>query len=161
VNSWKVILATVVIFGAGVMTGGLLVNYVDHSHRSHRPAESAQRSPENHDHADQRPQDIPRPPLADRLSKQFVQQLDDKLQLTPDQHDKIAKIVAEGQERNHEIWTNVAPKMFANMQDVNRQIRGELKPEQQQQFEELVKRYAPRRGTNAPPFFTPTNAPRD
>ena len=31
-NSWKVILATVVIFGAGVMTGGLLVNYVDHSH---------------------------------------------------------------------------------------------------------------------------------
>jgi hypothetical protein len=160
VNSWKVILATVVIFGAGVMTGGLLVNYVDHSHHSHRPPESAQqRPPENHDHADPRPQDISRPGLADRLGKQFLQQLDDKLQLTSEQHDKIAKIVAEGQERNHEIWTNVAPKMLAIMQDVNRQIRGELKPEQQRQFEELVKRYAPRRGTNAPPFFPPTNAP--
>ena len=27
-NSWKIILATVVIFGAGVLTGGLLVNCV-------------------------------------------------------------------------------------------------------------------------------------
>jgi hypothetical protein len=159
VNSWKVILATVVIFGAGVMTGGLLVNYVDHSHHSHRPPEPAQRPPENYDRADQHPQDIPRPPLADRLSKQFLQQLDDKLQLTSEQHDKIAKIVADGQERNHEIWTNVAPKMFAIMQDVNRQIRVELKPEQQKQFEELVRRYTPRRGTNAPPFFPTTNAP--
>ena len=31
-NSWKVILAAVVIFGAGVLTGGLLVNYVEPSH---------------------------------------------------------------------------------------------------------------------------------
>ena len=27
-NSWKIILAAVVIFGAGVITGGLLVNHV-------------------------------------------------------------------------------------------------------------------------------------
>ena len=35
-NNWKVIFATVVIFGAGVITGGLLVNYVNYSHG--RPA---------------------------------------------------------------------------------------------------------------------------
>jgi len=28
VNNWKVILATIVIFGAGVVTGGLLVSHV-------------------------------------------------------------------------------------------------------------------------------------
>lgn len=31
-NSWKIILATVVIFGCGVVTGGLLVNYVERAH---------------------------------------------------------------------------------------------------------------------------------
>ena len=31
-NFWKVILATIVIYGAGVMSGGLLVKQVDHSH---------------------------------------------------------------------------------------------------------------------------------
>src|SRR5208282_3326609 len=38
VNYWKVRLATVVIFGTGVLTGGVLVNFVDHSHpkTSHR-----------------------------------------------------------------------------------------------------------------------------
>ncbi len=36
-NSWKVILATVVIFGAGVLTGGLLVNYVEREHRAQCP----------------------------------------------------------------------------------------------------------------------------
>jgi Spy/CpxP family protein refolding chaperone len=161
VNFWKVILATVVIFGAGVLTGGLLVNYVDHSHHWHRPSEPAQRPPENHDHADQHPQDVPRPPLADRLSKQFVQQLDGKLQLTPEQHEKIAKIVAEGQERNHEIWTNAAPKMRKVMSDVNQQIREQLTPEQQKQFEELMK-HPPRRSqnsTNAPPAAMPTTSP--
>jgi hypothetical protein len=31
VNTWKIILATVVIFGAGVITGGLLVNHANHA----------------------------------------------------------------------------------------------------------------------------------
>ena len=164
-NSWKVILATVVIFGAGVLTGGLLVNYIDRSHprNFHRPpAEFGVHSQENHDRDQPRPPDLSMPRLAERMNKQFVQQLNDALQLTPEQHDKVAKILAEGQERNREIWTNVAPKMFAVMQEVNRQIRIELTPEQQKQFEVLIKRYAPRHpppGTNAPPDLPPSNAP--
>jgi TRAP-type C4-dicarboxylate transport system substrate-binding protein len=87
--------------------------------------------------------------------------LDDKLRLTPGQHDKIEKIIAEGQERNREIWTNAAPKMRKVMQEINQEIRSELEPGQQKKFEELVKRYAPHHGTNAPPIFPATNAPRD
>ena len=156
-NSWKVILATVVIFGAGVLTGGLLVNYVDRSHprNFHRPPdEAASHSPqENHDRGQPRPQDVPRQPQADRLSKQFLQQLDDTLRLTPEQHEKIAKVIADGQERNHALWTNVAPQMRKVMQEVNQQIHEELTPEQQKQFEVLIKRYVPRHSsptTNAP-----------
>jgi Spy/CpxP family protein refolding chaperone len=156
VNYWKVILATVVIFGAGVFTGGLLVNCIDHPHSKnpHRPPTPTDAlPPENHDRAQQqRPPEIPMPRIAEKMGKQFVQQLNDTLQLTPEQREKIEKIIAAGQEQNREIWTNVAPKMRAVMQDVNQQIRAELTPDQLMQFEELLK-HPPRRPQNS------TNAP--
>jgi Spy/CpxP family protein refolding chaperone len=154
VNNWKVILATVVIFGAGVLTGGLLVDYVAHSHQKnphHAQANPGTRSQTNNP-AQARVPEIPQPPMAERMGKQFVQRLNDTLQLTPEQRAKIEKIIAEGQDRNREIWTNVAPKMRAVIEDVNQQIRAELTPEQEKPFEELLK-HPPRRpsGTNAPP----------
>jgi len=164
VNYWKVILATVVIFGAGVLTGGLLVDYVSHSHQKnpHRPpANGGARSATNNPPQVRLPE-IPRPPLAEKMGKQFVQQLNDTLQLTPEQRVKIGKIIAEGQDRNRELWTNVAPKMRAVMEEVNQQIRAELTPEQLKSFEELLK-HPPRRpsGTNTPPANpkSSTNAP--
>jgi Spy/CpxP family protein refolding chaperone len=166
VNSWKVILATVVIFGAGVLTGGLLVNYVDHSHprNFHRPpSDLGERpQPENAGHDQQHPPDFSTSRFAERMNKQFVQQLNDTLQLTPEQREKIAKILTDGQEQNRKIWTSVAPKMFAVMQDVNRKIRAELTPAQQKDFEELLKKYMPHHpppGTNEPSFLPPTNLP--
>ncbi len=172
-NNWKVIptivFATVLIFGAGVLTGGLLVNHVDHSyprnpHRS--PANPEARLQENHDHAQQHPPEIPMPRLAKELGKQFVQQLNDTLKLTPEQHEKIEKIVADGQERNHEIWTNTAPKMRKVIQDARLEIRELLTPEQRKQFDDLMKRpsHKPVFSTNAAVILpaapvTATNAP--
>jgi hypothetical protein len=166
VNNWKVILATVVIFGAGVLTGGLLVNYVDHSHHGnpHRPQMDAVARPQTNNPALPVAPDFPLPRMAKEMGKQFVQQLNDTLQLTPEQRGKIEKIIADGQDRNHEIWTNVAPKMRAVIQEVNQQIRAELTPEQLKPFEELLK-HPPRRpssGTNTPPANLrppPTKAP--
>jgi len=156
VNSWKVILASLVIFGTGVVTGGLLV---DHTHHGRRSFE--------HD-AVRQPPEIPMPkPIADRIGKQLMQTLNDKLQLTPEQKEKIQKIVTDGQDRNHAIWTNVAPQMRAVIQDVHQQIREQLTPEQKEQFEELLKHPPLARkpgSTNAPPVKpqapeTPTNSP--
>jgi Spy/CpxP family protein refolding chaperone len=104
------------------------------------------------------------------LSKQFVQQLDKPLHLTPEQRAAIAKIVAVGQERNNEIWTIVAPQFHKVLQDVRQQIREQLSPEQQIQFEELMKRFRPAghrpqpppnspSSTNKPPMIAPTNPP--
>jgi Spy/CpxP family protein refolding chaperone len=159
-NSWKIILATVVIFGAGVLTGGLLVHYVDQA----RPANVDQQvsgpnppaHPDNRDRS--RPAKTPLPPMAEKLGK-LVQQLNESLKLTPEQREVIAKIVADGQER---IRTNVAPLMRKVMQDVNQQIREQLTPEQQKKFEALMKPRAPRKapGANAPlNRATPTNLP--
>lgn len=173
-NSWKIILAAVVIFGAGVMTGGLLVNYAEQPQPKdiQRPRGELNPHPQanNRDHDQPRPLDLPRPRPPEMLGKQFVQQLDSALRLTPEQRAAIAKIVADGQERNHEIWTNVAPQMHKVLQDVRQQIREQLTPEQRKQFEELVKRFRPagRRPqppanspstTNKPPMIAPTNPP--
>ncbi len=173
-NSWKVILATVVIFVAGVVTGGLLVNYAEQPHVKDVQLPSAEGNPppqaNNRDNDQPRPQDLPRPRPPEMLSKQFVQQLDKALHLTPQQRAAIAKIVADGQEHNREIWTNVAPQMQKVLQDVRQQIREQLTPEQTKQFEDMVKRYRPSGHhphpppnspppTNEPPMTEPTNPP--
>jgi len=154
VNNWKVILATVVIFGAGVVTGGLLVNHIFHSRskpQRHPQDNVAVRASTNSLPA-QNQAEVPMPRMAKEMGKQFVQKLNEKLKLTPEQLVKIEKIVLAGQDRNHEIWTNVAPKIHAVMQDVNQQIRAELTPEQLVSFEELLK-HPPRKppGTNSVP----------
>ena len=165
-NNWKVILATVVIFGAGVLTGGLLVDYVTHSHPKNfrRPQANAVVRPPTNNTVVPGPQDFPMPRMAKEMGKQFVQQLNDKLLLTPQQREKIEKIIAAGQNQNLEIWTNTVPKLRAVIQEVNQQIRAELTPEQVKPFEELLKR-PPRRPsvTNAPATtvrpLSPTNLP--
>jgi hypothetical protein len=166
VNSWKVILATVVIFGAGVFTGGLLVNSIQHSHpkNNHRqPANEEARSPAEAHETQSRTNslvNLPRPRPPEILGDKFVQQLDDALQLTPDQRASIQKIITDGQERNHSIWTNNSAQMREVIQDVRHRVRELLTADQQKQFEELMKR-APRRqnSTNAPPNLSLTNSP--
>lgn len=113
-NSWKIILATVVIFGTGVLTGGLLVGHVVHEHR---PA-PRQRSPE-------------------MWRKEFIGHLDRALKLTPEQHAAISRIVAAGQKRNWEIWRE-------EMARVHQRIRAQLTPAQQKKFDEMEKRFAAR-----------------
>lgn len=144
-NSWKVIPAVLVIFGAGVLTGGLLVNFVDHERRDHprfsyergnaRPPMEAQGQP--------RSGELTRPRSPEMWRKDFLQHLDAALKLTPEQHAAISKIIAEGQERNREIWTNVVPKMRQEMDQVHQRIRAELTPEQQKEFEAMVRQFGP------------------
>src|SRR5208283_576622 len=144
---------------------GLLVNYVEQSHPKdiQRPPDEGNTQPQanNRDHDQPGPQDLPKPRVPELLGKQFVQQLDKTLHLTPEQRAAIAKIVADGQERNREIWTNVAPQMHKMLQDVRQQIREQLTPEQRKQFEELLKRFRPAGHHPQPPPNSPslTNKP--
>lgn len=130
-NNWKLIFATVVIFGAGVITGGLLVNYVqrcDFKSQHYKPAATAPAKlvatnppVQLVDTNKLRPPEI--------LSKQFLQQLDASLHLKAEQREAIQKIIGEGQ--------NLMRKV---MQDSRLEIREVLTPDQRKQFDELVKR---------------------
>ena len=126
---WKVILATIVIFAAGVLAGGLVVKSL------------APKPP------------VPVPPVPGILSQQrFQSRLKEKLQLTSEQTNRIDRIFAESNERVRILWGLIGPELQKELQEVRDSIRAELTPEQRGKFELLLKkpdgRHLPRGGTN-------------
>jgi hypothetical protein len=97
VNNWKVILATIVIFGAGVVTGGLLVNHVQHSHPKNPKRTDAAASATNAISQTNSPGQLAAKParLPEILNKQFLQRLDEQLHLSADQREAIQKTDAQ------------------------------------------------------------------
>jgi len=161
VNDWKVIptivFATVLIFGAGVFTGGMLVDYVKQAH-PHVAARHPSPAPGSSAPATNAAASKPiRPP--DVLRADFLQRLDGDLHLTREEHEAIQKIISEDQNEMRKV-----------VQDARLEIREVLTQQQRDQFDELMKRpfHKPLFNTNAPAAFhpsinapvkTPTNAP--
>ena len=167
-NSWNLILATVVIFGAGVITGGLLVDHVVQplakpSH--HTPAApAAGPASVTNNLPVVRSVDLLNLKQPELLTQDFVQKLDDRLQLTLVQRDAIQKIITTGQEQNHSIITNCSAQYHQVLQEVRQHIREQLNPDQLKEFEKLLKQmHPPARkpaGTNAVAALSGfTNAP--
>ena len=142
-NPWKFILATVLIYGTGVVTGALLTTLVERPHKAARPPQQLTYS------------QIQRGEFLVRLQKQ--------LNLTPEQHDRIGHILRDSNQRTKPYWDPVAAKMKDEVRTVTEKIRGELTPEQSAKFDlEIKAARAPKKlgsdrkekklgGTNAPP----------
>jgi hypothetical protein len=160
-NVWKIVLATVVIFGTGVVTGGLLVSHAQRVNARQmrritnaletwraRPAELLRSDREN-----------PRP-LLDQRRLEFVLSVQRQLKLTPEQRARIEQIVREGQEKTREITESIRPQLREHWAEVNRRIRAELTPAQRARFDELIKqRPWAQRGPGPGPGSPPRNAP--
>jgi hypothetical protein len=126
VNSWKVILATMVIFGTGVVTGGLLV----------RNSQRVQFLPP------QLPPNMPRPaqPASAGGSRvDFLRRAERELNLTPAQREKIDKIIMASQERTKKIMEPVTPRMREELQRTKEEFREALTLDQKVRFDELMK----------------------
>ena len=125
-NNWKVILATMVIFGTGVVTGGLLVRQADHG-RDRRPqragamVHSAQAAP------------------AGVMRIEFLRRMEQELVLTPEQRDPIDKVLKDGQERMKKLMDTVEPRRREEFKRTMEEFRAVLTPEQHKRFDELVK----------------------
>jgi hypothetical protein len=150
VNNWKVIFATVVIFGTGVITGGLLVNYVQQHPRPkavHRIVATTEARPASTNQA-VKPADNAKAKPPEILSKQFLQRLDEELHLATEQHEAIQKIIGTGQDQMRKV-----------IQDARLEIRDVLTPKQRKEFDDLMKRQfrKPIFGTNAPGTNAPAN----
>jgi len=156
VNSWKVILATMVIFGAGVVTGGLLVGHLERSSAPRHPTGPG--TPRSG-------QMLSPGGMRVDLLRRVVRDLD----LTPEQKDRVDKILKESQERTRKI---MAPYLREELQRTTAEFREALSPEQRIRFDALLKekqqqqqqrareqRHSlppPERPEGAPPPSTPT-----
>jgi hypothetical protein len=149
VNTWKVILATMVIFGTGVVTGGLLVHHADRG-GGRRPAHATTAV-----HAAQ-------PSPAGALRIEFLRRMEKDLSLTPAQHEPIDKLLKEGQERMKKLQDTVEPRRREELKKTIEEFRAVLTPEQQKRFDELLKQQQQRvreQRKAAPPREHPPQSP--
>jgi Spy/CpxP family protein refolding chaperone len=124
VNTWKVIFATVVIFGAGVVTGSLLVKY------------SAVQPPARPQHGQpNRVQTI----SAGGIRIEFLRRVERDLNLKPDQREQIDRIISASQERSKKLMEPITPIIREELQQTREQFRAVLNPEQKIRFDELLK----------------------
>ena len=120
---WKAILAVLLIFTAGVITGAVIT-------KGRPPTKAAAAPP---------PFPGGPPRNSDRRRDQFLKRMDHELNLTQPQRDKIGKILTESHERMAKLWEPVAPKAKEEFQRVHDQIVLELTKDQKITFEEKFK----------------------
>ncbi len=120
-KAWKAILAALVIFGAGVVTGGLTVRL---------KAPKAVRPPSG--------ESAPMP-WSSQQRTEYLSRMQRHLNLTPAQNERIEKWLQESQERMKKMWEPVAPQAREEFRSVREQILLELNPEQKKKYEEVFK----------------------
>jgi len=131
VNFWKIAFATLVIFGCGLTSGVLLT----HRHQSNAVAPSLNSA------ADPGPS-IP----GFQLQRvEFLRRMEKHLELTPEQRDRIEKIMHQSQERSKPLLDQIAAQKREELKTVREEIRAELTSEQKKKFETLLKARPPRK----------------
>ena len=130
VNSVKVILATLVIFAAGVISGGLMFRQMQGIKASSAP-----------------PTPIVQTNAAAAVHDQrleMLKRMSHQLTLTSEQNERIEKIMHESQDRIKTLRDELSPKIRDEMKHAREQIRMELSREQRRKFDELLRNRAQR-----------------
>jgi hypothetical protein len=134
VSNWKVILATLVIYAAGLVSGGFAVRLL-------QPAKF-------------------QPPTPGLLREEFVRRMAAEVRLSPEQQQRVLKAVHESQERVKELYSLIGPEMTEEMQFVREAIRAELTPEQEKRYDEFMRKHQRRMSEKGrPEHGRPPGAP--
>jgi hypothetical protein len=127
VSSWKIILATLVIFGAGVVTGV----FVEKANRARNGGEVTLNIG---------------PSL---VQERFLERMRKELALTDDQFNCLEVVFRESRERMAVWWLWIEPELEREMAHVREEIRGQLNSEQRDKFAKLLREQ--RRSAGPPP----------
>ena len=117
VTSWKIIVATLVIYTAGLVTGTFL-NDIRSPEKPAVRKDPMPRGPRMHD---------------------FIQRFGSKLDLTYTQKTNITQILKSSQERMDALMLEMKPKISEEFSSVNTEIKGHLTEKQAAMFEEIMK----------------------
>ncbi len=152
-NTWKPILAALVIFAAGVVTGGFTAKLANRGgeRRGQGTAFQQRGMMGNRDgggavnpglgqpqgQASMQSQQLPgmrRERPQDQM-RALLRRMRYELNLTPEQHTRVEGIIKESQVRMQTIWDQFP----AEFRTVREKIRSELTPEQRRRFEEIFR----------------------
>ena len=147
-NVWKVILATALIFGAGLVAGGLLVNYAGRSaFKFHSSINFSSAPPAKANSAGNARINASKTVLPEIVSRRFVDILQTNLHLSVKQRADIEKLIAGSQE-------NVRQAFQDERHNVREKIHALLDPPQQKELDEMIRQHAAKRAqqnvTNSP-----------
>ena len=139
-----------VIFGTGVVTGGLLVHHAERG-RDRRPPRGA---------------NVVRPAQltsAGVMRVEFLRRMERELELTPGQREPIDRILREGQERTKKLMDTVEPRRREEFKKTIEEFRAVLTPEQRKRLDALIKQQQQRtrdqRKVTTPPERAPQTPP--
>lgn len=121
VTSWKIIVATLVIYIAGLVTGTYLTDLRESPRRSseNRRDPSAPRGPRMHD---------------------FIQRFGNVLELSDQQRTNITQILKTSQERMDVLVKEMQSPIREEFSRVNGEIKEQLSENQKDQFEKIMER---------------------
>jgi len=122
VSPWKVILATLAIFIAGLITGSVMVKTLV------RPVQ---------------PHPVPPNPTMLQpgpIREEFVRRMTEELELTPEQKEKILHIVHESQERTKLLYSLIGDDVREEMRQTRNSIRQQLTADQANKFDDMLRR---------------------
>jgi Spy/CpxP family protein refolding chaperone len=152
VSTWKVILATLVIFATGVVTGGLLVNFAV-KHDVTLPLAAAPTPPVVNSSTNHISQPAANPWQVQ--NRNLLRRMEREIGLTAGQREQMEQIITNSQERTKFIWKPITPQMSREMARVRHEMRDQLTPDQATKFDGFFKARPnqPKRrtGTNATP----------
>jgi len=125
-----------VIFGAGVVTGGLLIRKLTPPQPLPPPRVAGARPPGANT------------PGGTRL--QFLRRAERELDLTNKQREEVDKILSVSQERTKRLMEPITPQLRDELQQTKEEIRAVLTPEQRKRFDELLKQQHPGEAHHGP-----------
>ena len=142
VNAWKPILAAVVIFTAGVVTGGFVVDFGAPKPPRAFPRE---RGPRNAEH-----------PPGSRMEGQLnwlMKRIQRDLKLTDEQVAKVESAFKASREEMKLAFEELRPRMHASTEKLKEKLRGDLTEEQLAKFEKYLRPPASRDRFRVGPGF--------
>lgn len=128
---WKVVIAVMLIFGAGVVTGGLLV----------RARVAPQVAPTQTQVTGVPANTTPTPASVAAPGRQvFIQRVRRELDLTPEQSAQVDEIMRDSHKRMQKLYEPLSPQAREETRRVRQEIQAILTPSQKKAFNEKFKR---------------------
>jgi Spy/CpxP family protein refolding chaperone len=134
VNAWKIVLASLAIFAAGVLTGALATRLARPIVRP--PVEMAAPAIAGSNSLAARPGMV-RMPGSQRLDS-LQRMLESQLDLAPEQREQVQRILKDGRDAMRRHWDPIEPRLREENRRIWNDIRQALRPEQRQKLEELL-----------------------